>query len=81
LCAEEEAARVAYHLARAGLPTTLAEAGVDAPGETLVAHMAHDKKREGGRLPFLLARGIGRTFLDRAVELDEVAAFLEGERG
>ena len=81
LCPPDEAGRVGFHLARAGLPTTLAEAGVDAPGEQLVAHMAHDKKMEGGRLPFLLARGIGRTFLARDVDLGEVAAFLEGERG
>ncbi len=81
LCPAQDAGRVGYHLARAGLPTTLAEAGVDAPGERLVAHMAHDKKRENGRLPFLLARGIGRTFVARDVDLDEVAAFLEAERG
>ncbi|UAK23011.1 3-dehydroquinate synthase [Sphingomonas nostoxanthinifaciens] len=80
LCAEEEAARVGYHLARAGLPTTLAEAHVDASGATLVAHMAHDKKMEGGRLPFLLAHGIGRTFLARDVALADVARFLDAER-
>ena len=79
LCGHEDAARVGYHLARSGLPTSLDEAGVDASGAALVAHMAHDKKREGGRLPFLLARGIGRTFLDRDVDLDDVAAFLDGE--
>ena len=80
LCPEEEATRVAYHLARAGLPTTLAEAHVDAAGATLVAHMAHDKKMEGGRLPFLLTRGIGRTFLAKDVDLGEVERFLDGER-
>jgi 3-dehydroquinate synthase len=81
LCEAEEAARVGFHLARAGLPTTLAEAGIDVPGERLVGHMLHDKKREGGVLPFLLARGIGRTFLARDVDLAEVASFLEAERG
>ena len=81
LCRAEDAARVGDHLARSGLPATLAAARVDAPGATLVAHMAHDKKMEGGRLPFLLARGIGRTFLDRQVDLEAVAAFLDGERG
>ena len=80
LCTEEEAGRVGYHLARSGLPTTLAEAHVDASGAALVAHMAHDKKMEGGRLPFLLARGIGQTFLARDVDLDEIERFLDGER-
>ncbi|USI72194.1 3-dehydroquinate synthase [Sphingomonas morindae] len=79
LCAAEDAARVAAHIAGAGLPATLAEAGIAASGEALVAHMAHDKKREAGRLPFLLARGIGRTFLARDVDLTAVARFLDAE--
>ena len=81
LCGEEDAARVGYHLARSGLPATLADAGVDAAGDRLVAHMAHDKKMEAGRLPFLLARRIGQTFLDKQVDLGTVATFLDGERG
>ncbi len=80
LCPAEDAARVTTHLAASGLPTTLADAYVDADGATLVGHMAHDKKMEGGRLPFLLARGIGRTFLAKDVDLAEVARFLDRER-
>jgi 3-dehydroquinate synthase len=80
LCPAEDATRVAAHLEAAGLPATLAAAGVDVPGATLVAHMAHDKKMEHGRLPFLLARGIGRTFLAKDVDLEEVAAFLDEAR-
>jgi 3-dehydroquinate synthase len=80
LCSDEDAARVGFHLARSGLPSTLAEAHVDASGATLVAHMAHDKKMEGGKLPFLLARGIGQTFLAKDVDLKEVERFLDGER-
>ena len=79
LCSEEDAIRVGYHLARSGLPSTLAEAHVEASGATLVAHMSHDKKMEGGRLPFLLARGIGETFLAKDVDLGEVERFLDGE--
>ena len=80
LCAAEDATRVASHLSAVGLPATLADAGISASGETLVAHMAHDKKMAGGRLPFLLARGIGATFVAKDVELSDVAAFLDGER-
>ena len=79
-CPPEDAERVSRHLASVGLPHGLASAGIEAPAERLVAHMAHDKKKEGGRLPFLLARGIGRTYLDRDVSLADVAAFLEKER-
>jgi 3-dehydroquinate synthetase len=31
--------------------------------------MLHDKKMAAGTLPFLLARGIGQTFLDKTVDL------------
>jgi 3-dehydroquinate synthase len=79
LCSGQDAMRVAQHLDRAGLPTTLKSAHVDTDGGTLVGHMAHDKKMERGRLPFLLARGIGQTFLAKDVDLGEVARFLDGE--
>jgi len=80
LCSRQDAVRVAQHLDRAGLPTALKAAHVDTDGATLVGHMAHDKKMEGGRLPFLLARGIGQTFLAKDVDLGEVARFLDSER-
>ncbi|HEX8445735.1 MAG TPA: 3-dehydroquinate synthase [Sphingomonas sp.] len=81
LCDPAEATRVTAHLDAVGLPTTLAAADVRATGAVLVDHMAHDKKMAGGTLPFLLARGIGRTFLSRDVDLADVAAFLDAERG
>ncbi len=81
LCPPEDAARVAAHLRAIGLPDRLAAADVDADGETLVAHMLHDKKMDAGTLPFLLARGIGETYLDRSVDLAAIAAFLDAARG
>lgn len=80
LCPADDAARVSAHLAAVGLPHDLASAGVCAPGDRLVGHMLHDKKMSAGKLPFLLARGIGQTFLARDVELADVAAFLDQER-
>lgn len=77
LCPAEDAARVAAHLRASGLPDGLAAAGVSASGAALVDHMRHDKKMAGGTLPFLLARGIGRTYLDKTVDLAAVAAFLD----
>jgi 3-dehydroquinate synthase len=79
-CPAEDAERAALVLHKAGLPTTLAEAGVTASGAALVEHMLHDKKMAGGALPFLLANGIGKTFLAKDVDLADVAAFLEEER-
>ncbi|HEV7234344.1 MAG TPA: 3-dehydroquinate synthase [Sphingorhabdus sp.] len=79
LCPAEDAERVASLLKRAGLPTTLAEADVTANGAGLVEYMLHDKKMSGGTLPFLLARGIGKTFLSKDVDLADVAAFLDDQ--
>jgi 3-dehydroquinate synthase len=79
LCAAEDAQRVSRLLKAAGLPTTLSNAGVTANGALLVDYMRHDKKMSGGTLPFLLARGIGQTFLSKDVVLDDVAAFLNDE--
>ena len=76
LCPGQDAARVKAHWRASGLPDGLAASGVRASPAELVEHMRHDKKGSAGRIPFLLARGIGRTFLDRSVELADVEAFL-----
>jgi len=80
LCEAQDAERVAAHIRAAGLPDSLAAAGVGASGAVLAGHMAHDKKKSGGKVPFILARGIGAAFVDKQVELADVAAFLDGER-
>ncbi|MBA3676599.1 MAG: 3-dehydroquinate synthase [Sphingosinicella sp.] len=77
LCAPGDAARAKAHLAAIGLPTGLAEAGVTASGEQLAEHMRHDKKGSGGRIPFILERGIGQAFVAGDVAIEEVAAFLD----
>jgi 3-dehydroquinate synthase len=80
LCSDADAARVAAHLRNAGLPDGLAAAGVQDSGAALTAHMLHDKKATGGRVPFLLARGIGQTFLAADVDIMDVAIFLDEDR-
>jgi 3-dehydroquinate synthase len=75
LCRADEAERVEAHLDATGLPARLK--GVDA--NRLVQGMASDKKASGGRVAFVLTRGIGKAFVDRSVELGEVEAFLERE--
>lgn len=71
LCPSADAERLAAHLRSVGLPTGTAENPA-----ALVAHMRSDKKGEGGRIPFILLRGIGRAFVDHRVELPDVEAFL-----
>ncbi len=76
ICPREDAERVAAHWRDSGLPDGLAASGVSATPARLVEHMRHDKKASAGRIPFLLAKGIGKTYLDRDVNLDDIAAFL-----
>jgi 3-dehydroquinate synthase len=78
-CSRQEAERVTAHLKAAGLPFDLASAGVAASGAALVAHMMHDKKKEGDTLPFILPSAIGDAFVARDVMIADVAAFLDGE--
>ncbi|HEX7656885.1 MAG TPA: 3-dehydroquinate synthase [Sphingomonas sp.] len=80
LAPADDALRVRHHLSQMGLPTSVGAAGILASGQTLTAHMLHDKKMEAGTLPFLLAHGIGRTYLDRDVDLARIAAFLDSAR-
>jgi 3-dehydroquinate synthase len=74
-----DADRVKDHLRQIGLPDGLRAAGSTDSGETLVAHMLHDKKMSAGTLPFLLARGIGQTYVDKKVDLKAVAHFLDAQ--
>jgi 3-dehydroquinate synthase len=77
LCPPHEAQRVKSHFSGLGMKTNIA--GItNAQGSTLVAHMLQDKKRSKGTLPFLLARGIGQTYLDASVNLADIEAFLDG---
>ena len=81
LCPPADAERVAAHFAAVGLPTSLAEIGNVATAAELVRHMAGDKKRKAGRVSFILARGIGRAFVDADVELGDVGHFLASHMG
>jgi len=78
LCRLDDAARVRRHLAAVGLPT-----GLDAvPGRAwsvdhLLDHMTRDKKVSGGRVRFVLAHGIGRSFIASDVDIGDVRRFLE----
>ncbi len=80
VCSGQDAARVEAHLRAVGLPTRMRDIpGFDAsPGDVLAA-MRQDKKVERGRLTFILARGIGESFVARDVDEASVSAFLARE--
>ncbi len=80
LCPAADASRVEAHLTAAGLPTRLS----DVPGgcgtvDDLLGAMAQDKKVKGGALTFILARGIGQSFIAPGIEAGRVRAFLASE--
>ena len=79
-CTGQDAERATRALAAAGLPTRLAElAGHPFNASALVAHMAQDKKAEGGALTFILARGLGDAFVAKGVDAAAARDFLIGE--
>lgn len=77
LCDRADSDRVSAHLAAVGLPTCLD--AIETSGSALAAQMAHDKKASGGRVPFILTRGIGQAYVDSSIELEEVVVFLDRE--
>ena len=80
LCSGQDVARVESHLAAVGLPTRIADIpGFAADPEAILAAMRQDKKVERGRLTFILARGIGESFIAKDVPEAQVLAFLERE--
>jgi len=77
LCRRQDAARAAAAIAAAGLPIALDQVpGGPFPADRLVGHMAQDKKAEGGRLTFVLARGLGEAFVAKDVDAGAVRDFL-----
>jgi len=78
----QDASRVENHLHGAGLPTRIESIpGWDAGPEAILDAMAQDKKVKRGALTFILARGIGQSFIARGIEADAVRAFLDEELG
>jgi 3-dehydroquinate synthase len=74
----QDVGRVAAHLKRAGLPTTLAEIpGTLGSTDILMAAIAQDKKVQRGALTFILTRGVGQAFIEKNVAPDAVRAYLD----
>ena len=77
LCSAAEGERVISHLAACGLPRRLADLGLARKGTDLAAWMRRDKKNVQGEIALVLARGIGKTFLEPQVDAQRLAAFLD----
>ncbi|MBO6520163.1 MAG: 3-dehydroquinate synthase [Rhodospirillales bacterium] len=66
------------HLEDVGLPTDIRGlAGGNWTADVLLEHMGRDKKTQDGKLTFILARGIGNSFVANDVDPGTVATVLE----
>lgn len=80
LCPGQDAIRVSRHLDSVGLPSRLQQVpGGAGSADQIVEAMAQDKKVKRGVLTFILARGIGRSFIAPGVAAEEVRDFIETE--
>lgn len=80
LCSGQDAGRVSRHLDHVGLPSRLQQVpGGAGSAEEIVNAMAQDKKVKRGVLTFILARGIGKSFIAPGVPAEEVRGFIEAE--
>ncbi len=75
LAPQADADRLARHFTALGLPAGLPPQRAWDP-DHLLHHMAGDKKVKDGRITFVLARGIGQSFLTRDVPAAAVRAML-----
>ncbi|GGE42207.1 3-dehydroquinate synthase [Actibacterium pelagium] len=77
LCSQEDPSRVHAHLQAMGMKRGLQDIPGDLPdAEGLLALMAQDKKVLDGKIRFIMARGIGQTFVTDEIEKDDVIAVL-----
>jgi len=80
LCSAHDARRLEAHLRAVGLPVHIRDIpGWDANPDAILDAMYQDKKVERGGLTFILARGIGRSFVAKNVEASKVLAYLRDE--
>ena len=80
ICPRGHADRVVAHFEAVGLPTKIADIPQDgADAGELLRLMGQDKKVRGGKLAFILVRGIGDAFVSRDVAPETVKGFLKRE--
>jgi len=78
LCNGQDAVRIEAHLKQVGLPTHIRDIpGWNADSAAILDAMAQDKKVKRGKLTFILARGIGESFIANDVATDDVRAYLD----
>jgi 3-dehydroquinate synthase len=82
VCPGQDAVRAEKLLNALGLATRIADLG-GGPyvADELLAHMAHDKKARNGRVTLILAKGIGKAYIQRDADISPLRHFLAAETG
>jgi len=82
LCSEKDRERVEAHLMDLGLPVRASEIeGLSTSVDKLMEIMIHDKKVTGGKMVFVLVKGIGEAFVSKDVPEHLVRAVLKDSLG
>ena len=79
LCAQEDPARVEAHLKQCGLKTQMTDItpALNQSADELWDNMTRDKKASGGKIGFILVKGIGQAFQTTDVEENDVIALVQ----
>lgn len=84
LCSAEDAERLRAHIAESGLPARMQAVGNGVfDADALIEAMGQDKKVQGGKMRFILARALGDSFIAEDVTPETLRPFLiaQGARG
>ena len=79
LAPHQDAERLIAHFDATEMPWALPQEGERFAPAHLVELMQQDKKAVAGRVPLILARGIGQSYVHRDADLESVKSFLEEE--
>ncbi|MGB1987846.1 MAG: 3-dehydroquinate synthase, partial [Parvibaculales bacterium] len=79
-CAPDDAARLKDHIGASHLPQKMSAIGTGKfAADALVEAMSQDKKVQNGQMRFILANGLGDTFIADNVSETELRDFLVAE--
>jgi len=79
LCPEADRDRVLEHFKDVGLPVGLQGlTNKSWSADELISLMGQDKKVQSGEMTLILMRAIGQTFITRDVDMNDLAAILDG---
>jgi 3-dehydroquinate synthase len=84
LCSAKDADRLRAHIEACGLPASMRSIGNGVfDADALIDAMGQDKKVQGGKMRFILARGLGDSFIADNVTPETLRPFLiaQGARG